>query len=565
MPIRIPRNRIDPSSPPSTGAPILGRQIAPVSGAPVAESLKFAGQELKSLGGLALQVAQREQRKLDVTDATTASLEFRTVISDSENQLFSLKEGATRGGAEKSREDIDTAFNKIADGIESAEAQRLFRATAGQDIISSNSRTTTYERRETDKHFINSTNASVDQAVGGAVANPYDEMYQVIAGGEVTKASESLGEFFGWTDEQKKEFEDKHFSEMFKGIIENQLTINARDAKDTYEDIKDEINPRDRPAIEEKLKRYGVLQESQVQADSIHSRANQDNLSLTEELDLIPKDDPEVRKATEDLIRQKARDDDYADIQARESEKSEFLKVLNENDADVKAMTDSANSISHQADRNNALQMIRTQQKQAISAIKQQVEKDSPKQLYQAITDIDKKLITNEDQLFNKYFNKLSSGDFQKAQGHFRQGGSVGGIPGNTVSAVFRRFFGNPEKKKDAFVGAWKYIREQVESGGPGFQATPERIEKWMADVSQTGEETEGFIWDNMSYAVALGKGLEDVWLPFVEDKEEGSIIGAMKAYNLTPGVRRIKVNDRSMREWKRTQIMGLPPSKRSN
>lgn len=556
MPIRLDRNPIQPSSVPETGSQITGQQITPVGGAPFGQVLSQEGQQLQQLGSIALQLAQREHRKQDITDANDASIQFRSDINTIENNLYSLKEGAARGGSETANEKIQEVFDRISSEIENQEAQRMFQATGRADVVSSKIRTDSYTRTETDKHFVKSTGASVNQAIEGAISNPYDDNMTAIAELEITKASEGFGEMLGWTDDQKEEFEEKNSSTLYKGIIEQELTISASSAKDKYEELKDNILPSDRAGIEEKLKRYGTLQESQALADAIHDRANEENLSLPAELALIPKDDADVRKKTEEIIRQKTRDDEYAELQARDDAKSQTYKVIMNSDVDITGKRTAANSLQHGADRVNALSMIDTLQRQNLQLIKQEIARQSPVNTFNAKMAIDAGLIQNQDQLIDGYFNKITASDFNFLAGYINQGGRIGNLKPSTYNTAFKNIFGDIDKNKTAYLGAVQYIREQVEAG---LEPTPDRINQWIITANTTGEEIEGFHFSDLSYAQAVAEGVDNIWLPKIEDFEDQIIIDAIKGYNSAHPLDTIKVNDFNKRLWKRTQILGLP------
>lgn len=558
MPIKIKSSTVEPILPPPTGEVITIPPARQVGVDPAGQAIKESGEKLKQFGDLAIRVAADLKERDDKTLAGNAYLDFSNRTRDIENKYFSRKGINAQGMFDEYRQDMDREFNNVNSGIESRRAQEMFESISRSRRISSALSVQTRERTELDKAHLETSNAMIEDSTQDAIENYNNPVAILDARNKIIIGVGQSADMLGWSADREKLALDNALSKMHVGVVQNMLIDNAASAKDYMEANIEEIQGTDRIDLEPKIERYGVLQESQALADQVHAEAKDKNLSLTDELELIPKGDADVRKATEGLIRQKLKDEDIAEIQARDNAKSFFFEVLNASLTTVTDKINAANIIEHQGDRNNALLMIGTQQRQVLSDTNQKIEKQSPIHTFNAKDAIDNGLITNRNQLIDGYFNKVNKSDFNFLIGYLNQGGRVGNLKPSSYNTPFKNLIGDIDDNKNLYLSTVKYITDQVESG---IDPTPERINQWVINAATPGEEIEGLWFDNLTYAQAIDEGVDKQWLPKILDSEDAEIIDAIKLWNKNNATKPQKeITEFNKRLWKRTNIMKLRP-----
>lgn len=563
MPLNI-RPRIQPGQVPSIGAqvtqPALRVPGTSPSGAVISQAgalVQGAGQAVSNLGENLRRYREVSQERDNKTIAGNAYLSFSNQVRDIESKYYARKGINSQGSFDSYTQDVEKAFNDTSDSIGTDRARQLFEGISRSRRISSSASMRSYERTELEKAHLSTSQALVEDSIQDAVENFNNPMAiqssidKIIIG--VGQQSDQLG----WSADTEKVALENAISKMHVGVVEAMLINDAVAAKDYAETNIKDIQGFDRTGLEGKIRRHGLLQESQDLAGEIHIEAFIRNLSLPDELALIPRDNADLRKATESLIRQKIKDDEFADLQARDDAKTQVYNAIFDNNVDITGKMNAANSLDHVGDRGNAIAVVNTLQTQALALKKREIEKQSPLETFNAKQAIDSGMIQNQTQLVEGYFNKVNPTDFKFLTNYLNQGGQIGDLKPSVYNSAFRNIFGRPDKNKAAYLGAVKFIRDQVQAGN---SPTPDNVNQWIITSATAGEEIEGRFFSDMTFAKAVSAGVDHIWLPDIEDHEEDSIKESIENYNLSNPADQIEINEFNKRLWKRIQILQLAP-----
>ena len=452
MAIKLKKTNLEPGITPITGAPITVPPPQPVGVDPTGQAFKEIGGQIKQLGSIIAQVDAELTERDNKTAAGDAYVGFSNKIRGIESKYYSRKGFDAQGSFAEYQSDVDKAFNDSINDLQSGRSQEMFDNISRSRRISSANSIQADERAKLDKAHLETAGAMVEDATQTAAEN-FNDPVTII--GEREKIIVGVGmtaDMLGWSAEQETFALENAISKMHIGVISNMLINDAAAAKDYMDTNKDEIQGTDRAKVEERVNRYGVLQESQDLSDDIHAKAIAGDLSLTEELALVPKDDADVRKTTESLIRQTRKDEEIAEIRGRDESKSAVYNILLDASIDMTGKTNAVNSLENGADRINATNILNTVQARELATQKREIETASPINTFNAKAAIDNGTITTQNQLTEGYFTKTTKTDFNNLSDYLRQGGLIGNLKPSSYNTPFEDMIGKINDNKDLYL-----------------------------------------------------------------------------------------------------------------
>lgn len=195
--------------------------------------------------------------------------------------------------------------------------------------------------------------------------------------------------------------------------------------------------------------------------------------------------------------------------------------------------------------------------KEMLNVVKSRIQRDNvitkiPK-LIEARARIDAGDITTPQQLWREYRLDLSRQDWTTLDAYLRDGGKAQ-LQDSRVRSIYKSISGKAaDKTPETYQAVWEVVSQNAKALG----RTPDddTLRKWIKNLMMAGEYQRRYLWDqNASYIQAKQERRVDQWLPEITTEEEAAQITA--ELKKIPGQ---KVNEQTIREYKKYHLMGIP------
>lgn len=511
--MKVPVYQSNVRQAPVPGAPGAVSASAASFGAIEGQSISQLGQSITQVGSLLGQRAAEIQKEKDATKVfeafTNASNESTSYMWDPRTGVLNQNGQNALGSFKKSDEDFNNISNKYADNLENDDQKAAFNKLWNRKQMALRDSIARHESTQFQEWRVNEASAMSNNAVNQAV----------LAAGDPEILQQSMEQiriavyatYAGQSSDYKESIINNYYNTMHSGVINRLAMTDYKQAKDYFEQFKEDMSPDKIKSAETTINTQENKQVSMQKSDEIWF-GNDTNKARMAEADKIT--DNDMRSKVKTLLR--SRDQDQKRIDAEQEQI--IIKTTTEA---IKGAGTLSNAITIANNLNTPSKIQRFQQvsRALYGDTSVQPKISDPNSLEAARRGIDDGTIEDESDFLYQYTTKLSPSDTKSLRDRLARGGNKGMLSTSNMSSLFQSITGTKSTDETAlFNTVTKYVEDNIP---PGTDPNDKLIKGLMANAMTTGEVmTAGFFDPNRTYQEAVREGTANTWLPDVEGNE---------------------------------------------